>query len=109
MFHRAALYRSASGSTMLADLPPSSRQRRFTVSAAAAPTWRPAAVEPVEEVMSTYALRDRASPTLRPPPLTRLNTPAGTPASCRTWARSAPLAAEFTLGLATTVHPAAKA
>ena len=35
--------------------------------------------------------------------------PGGTSASCSTWARSAPLAAELRLGLATTVHPAASA
>ena len=48
MFHRAALSRSASGSTTLADLPPSSRHTRFTVSAAAAPTCRPARGGPSE-------------------------------------------------------------
>ena len=109
MFQRAAFSRSASGSTMLADLPPSSRQTRLTVSAAAAPTCAPAAVDPVNEIMSTPGWRDSASPTSRPVPFTRLNTPGGSSASCSTWAINVPLAAEFRLGLATIVHPAARA
>ena len=53
MFHRAAFSRSPSVSTMFADLPPSSRQTRLTVCAAASPTLIPAPVEPVNETMST--------------------------------------------------------
>ena len=57
MFQRAAFSRSPSVSTMLADLPPSSRQTRLTVRAAASPTLIPAAVEPVNEIMSTSGWR----------------------------------------------------
>ena len=81
----------------------------MTVPAAAAPTASPAVVDPVNEIMSTPGWRDSASPAWRPVPFTRLNTPGGTSASCSTWAIRAPLAAESTLGLATTVHPAARA
>ena len=48
-----ALARSASSSTMLADLPPSSCATRFTVGAAACATSTPARVEPVNDIMST--------------------------------------------------------
>ena len=47
-----ARLRSASSSTMLADLPPSSCATRLTVSAAALATAMPARVEPVNDIMS---------------------------------------------------------
>ena len=78
-----AFTRSASGSTMLGDLPPSSCATRFTVSAAFLATAMPARVEPVKLTMSTSLWLDSATPTPGPSPLTRLNTPAGTPAACR--------------------------
>ncbi|MNE99931.1 hypothetical protein D3C80_1986790 [compost metagenome] len=50
-----------------------------------------------------------AEPTVGPSPLTRLKTPAGTPASCKTSANRTVLTAENSLGLSTIVHPAASA
>lgn len=48
----------------------------------------PARVEPVIEIMSTSGWLASAAPTLSPVPLTRLNTPAGMPASCINSAKS---------------------
>ena len=72
---------------MLGDLPPSSWATRLTVGAAFWATWAPARVEPVKDIMSTPGCFDSAAPTVGPSPLTRLKTPAGTPASCMTWAK----------------------
>ena len=83
-----AFCRSASSRTMLADLPPSSCATRLTVSAAALATAMPARVEPVNDIMSMPGWEDSASPTVGPSPLTRLNTPGGTPASSRISAKS---------------------
>src|SRR5256886_2851626 len=56
-----ALPRSASSSTTLADLPPSSRATRLTVSAATADTRRPALVEPVKETIDRKSTRLNSS------------------------------------------------
>ena len=66
---------------MLADFPPSSWQTRLTVGAAACATRTPARVEPVKDTMSMSGWLLMAWPTVGPSPLTRLNTPAGTPAA----------------------------
>ena len=76
-----AAARSASGNTTLADLPPNSSVTRFTVSAANAATRLPARVDPVKLTMSTSGWLASTSPTTGPAPLTKLNTPAGKPAS----------------------------
>ncbi|MCC2654970.1 MAG: hypothetical protein K0Q76_78 [Panacagrimonas sp.] len=74
-----ALGKSASSRMIEGDLPPSSRATRLTVSAAAAATRRPAAVEPVKDTMSTSRWRTSASPTVGPRPITMLKTPGGKP------------------------------
>ena len=51
-----AVSRSASGSMMLADLPPNSWATRLTVSAAVFATMMPARVEPVKDIMSTSGM-----------------------------------------------------
>ncbi len=107
MFQRAAFSRSPSVSTMFADLPPSSRQTRLTVWPPPRRPWRPAPVEPVNEIMSTSGWRDRASPTTLPRPMTRLKTPGGVPASSMTSARATPEAGEASDGFSTIVQPAA--
>ena len=104
-----AFARSASSSTMLADLPPSSCATRFTVSAAALATAMPARVEPVNDIMSMPGCDDIASPTVGPSPLTRLNTPGGTPASCSTSANSMAFIGATSEGFRMTVQPAASA
>ena len=50
---------------------------------AAAIVILPTRVEPVKDTMSTSGCEESGAPTPGPSPFTRLNTPAGTPASCR--------------------------
>ena len=73
---RTASSRSASSATMMALLPPSSRMlrpnRRATVSA----TRRPASVEPVKLISGRRGSLIIRSPTTRPLPMSRLNTPS---------------------------------
>ena len=57
--------------------------------------------------MSGWALM--AAPTPGPSPLTMLNTPGGTPASCRISASIQALKGAISLGLSTMVQPTAKA
>src|ERR1700761_868875 len=78
-----ALVRSAPSRMMFGDLPPSSWLTRLTVGAARLATSMPARVEPVNEIMSISGCSLIAAPTSGPRPLSRLNTPFGTPASCR--------------------------
>ena len=104
-----AAAKSASSSTMFADLPPSSCVTRFTVGAAARATSMPARVEPVNETMSISGCAEMAAPTVGPSPFTRLKTPAGTPASCRISAMIAALSGATSVGFSTIVQPAASA
>src|SRR5690242_14607163 len=90
--------RSASGRTTLGDLPPSSAATRL-----------PARVEPVNETMSTPSCDAIASPTTGPGPDTRLNTPDGNPASSMMSASAYAASGATSLGLSTTVQPAARA
>ena len=101
--------RSASSRTMLADLPPSSCATRFTVGAARRATSMPARVEPVNDTMSTSGWAARAAPTVAPSPCTRLNTPAGTPASSRISVNTMALSGDTSDGFSTIVQPAASA
>ena len=78
-------------------------------SAASSMTRRPARVEPVKDTMSTLGCAAMASPTTGPTPLTKLNTPAGRPTSSMISARMKALIGATSLGLSTTVQPAARA
>ena len=82
-----ALVKSASSRMTFGDLPPSSWLTRLTVLAARLATSMPARVEPVNEIMSMPSCSLIATPTSGPRPLTRLNTPFGTPAACMTSAK----------------------
>ena len=92
---------------MLADLPPSSCVTRFTVGAAFCATEMPARVEPVNDTMSTSGCDDSATPTPGPSPLTRLNTPGGTPASSITSAKMIAFSGAISVGFRIIVQPAA--
>ena len=94
---------------MLADLPPSSCSTRLTVVAPAAATAMPARVEPVNDTMSMPGCAAMAAPATGPSPWTRLNTPAGTPASCSTSVNSVALSGANSDGLSTMVQPAVSA
>src|SRR6185312_9159194 len=104
-----AVFKSASSRMTFADLPPSSSDTRLTVSEAAFETWIPARVEPVNDIMSMPGCAAMAAPTSGPVPSTRLNTPLGTPASCKISARMCALSGATSLGFSTIVQPDASA
>ena len=81
----------------------------MTVSAATWVTRLPARVDPVNETMSTSGWAAMASPTTGPTPVTRLNTPGGSPTESMISARMKALSGATSLGLSTTVQPAASA
>src|SRR3954454_15792828 len=76
----AAASRSASGKTMNALLPPSSRPTRLTRLAAAAWIAAPVATDPVNEIASTSRASTSAAPAASPRAWTTLKTPGGGPA-----------------------------
>ena len=59
----AAIARSASSSTIVADLPPSSRNTRFIVAAPFSMIRWPTTVDPVNEIRSTFGDSVSSSPT----------------------------------------------
>src|SRR5690606_5038256 len=65
--------------------------------------------EPVKDTMSTSGCEVSALPTVGPSPCTMLNTPLGTPASCRMSASSAAESGAISEGLSTMVQPVASA
>src|ERR1700730_7115117 len=69
--------RSASSRTIVADLPPSSRQRRFRVGAPFSMIRLPTVVDPVNEMRSTLGESVSSSPTKWSDAVTTLNTPGG--------------------------------
>ena len=105
-----AVPKSASSSTIAADLPPSSRKTRLRVSLAAAMIRRPVGVDPVKVTMSTSGLVVSAAPTAGSDELSTLTTPAG----MSVWLAISSPSASVTSGvsgapLSTTVQPAASA
>ena len=62
---------------MVADLPPSSRNRRFIVAAPFSMIRFPTAVEPVKEIRSTFGESVSSSPTRWSDAVTTLTTPGG--------------------------------
>ena len=101
--------RSASSSTIRAELPPSSRWARLRCRPAASPTLRPAAVDPVKLRTRTCGSATSAWPTSAAPGST-CRTPSGRPASWNTRARvTPPDTAVRGSGLSTTALPSASA
>ncbi|MNI63961.1 hypothetical protein D3C73_1193760 [compost metagenome] len=76
----AARSRQASGSTISADLPPSSSVTLLSVVAATPMTCLPVSTPPVNDTFATPGWLVSQSPISRPLPSTTLNTPLGTPA-----------------------------
>ncbi len=106
----AAVPKSASSSTIAADLPPSSRKTFLRVSLAAAMMRRPVGVDPVKVTMSTSGLVVSTAPTSGSDELSTLTTPAG----MSVWLAISSPSASVTSGvsgapLSTTVQPAASA
>ena len=102
----AAFSRSASGSTIIAFLPPSSSVTVFT-PAAAASAWiaRPTRSEPMKARRLTSGCALSAWPTPGPSPLTTLSTPAGSRSLKSSPIRSAD-SGVWSAGLRTTAFPA---
>src|SRR5207244_7043370 len=80
-----------------------------TEGAAASATRMPALVDPVKETRSISGCVVIALPTVGPSPVTKLNTPFGKWAACRTSASTVVLIDVNSLGFTTTVQPAANA
>ena len=101
---------SASAMTMLADFPPISNDSFFNPAAALAMIARPVLDSPVKVMASTSGCTVIASPAAPgPKPCTTLNTPGGMPASAQISARIEAVIGDCSAGLATTVHPKARA
>ena len=100
--------RSASGSTIALDFPPSSKVTGRSSSPQAAAIFRPTGVEPVNATLSTPGCFTSVSPS-RPEPVTRLTTPAGTPAAATASMITRMDSGVGDAGLITTVQPASSA
>ena len=103
----AAAATSASSKTMTGALPPSSRWTFLRSVAAAPATSMPARTEPVIATICGVGCETSARPVSRSPQTT-LSTPGGRN-SWAIWASSVELAGVVSLGLRTTVLPAASA
>jgi hypothetical protein len=104
-----ATSRSASSSTISALLPPSSSETFFRVPPAAAPTRRPTALDPVNEIIATFGSSARAEPASASPGST-CSRPSGRPASSNSRAtRAPPDTGVCTSGLSMTALPRASA
>src|SRR3984893_9396651 len=108
--NNAAVEKSASSRTMAADLPPSSRNTRLSVSLAAAMIRRPVAGDPVNGTTSTSGLVRNNAPTSGSDELSTFTTPGG----MSVWLAINSPSASVTSGvsgapLSTTVQPAASA
>src|SRR3954447_8408711 len=103
----AAAFTSASASTSIASLPPSSRSTGVSVSAHAAMILRPVGAEPVNASLSTPALHSAAP--VSPKPVTTWTTGCAGTTSLNASASHPPIAGVYSLGLKTTALPAASA
>lgn len=105
----SACSRSASGNTIVGDLPPSSSDTGMIFSAAAAPMARPVVVPPVKDTFPTPGWRTIASPMIRPGPGSTDSRPGGSPASVIRRPRASETSGVHSAGLSTTALPAASA
>src|SRR5262249_33058680 len=95
----------ASSITMMTFLPPISRWTFLNDGADCSDTVRPTSVDPVNETTRTCSLVESALPISSPPPVTRLTTPGGTPASSRIRTKLSADNGVSVAGLKTTVLP----
>ena len=106
----AAIARSPSSSSTNADLPPSSRNTRFTVALAAAMIWRPTGVEPVNDTTSTSGWVVSSAPTALSDDVRTFTTPGGMSVASAISLPSASVAHGVSgAPFSTTVQPAASA
>eukprot|EP01139_Manchomonas_bermudensis_P006044 Amastigsp_a176310_44.p4 type:complete len:119 gc:universal Amastigsp_a176310_44:867-511(-) len=99
---------SQSSNATTGALPPSSRCVRLTSVAAARMACMPVPIDPVTQIMRTRALPVSSAPTEAPNPCTMFTTPAGKSCASLT-ARRRAVRGVSSLGLSTTVQPAARA
>ena len=78
-----AASKSASAKKMFGDLPPSSSEIFFSVSAAPRMIVLPTSALPVNAILSTSGCSTIAAPAVSPSPVTMLTTPGGRPASAK--------------------------
>jgi len=100
---------STSSKMMFGLLPPNSSDTATMPSAAACIMRVPTAREPVNVILSMPGWVMSASPVGSGVPVTRLSTPGGSPASWASSHRRIDVSDECSLGLRTTVQPAARA
>ena len=91
--------------TMMTFLPPISRCTFLNDGEACPETVRPTSVDPVNDTTRTASLTRSAFPTSAPPPVTRLTTPGGMPASSRIRTKFSADSGVSVAGLKTTVLP----
>src|SRR5260221_11551844 len=101
--------RGASSSRIVGDFPPSSSVTRFIVAAPSRIIPSPTATEPVKEILSTSGFGTSSAPTVLPRPVTTFMRPFGRSASCRASTKTRVCSELNSLGLITTVQPAATA
>ena len=105
-----ATSRSAEGSTRNGAFPPSSIDALSTCSAAWPSRVRPTGVEPVKETFRSRGSAMRVLESVAASEVTTaLTTPAGRPASARTWQKARLVRGVSSAGFSTTVQPAARA
>src|SRR5260370_40091458 len=93
----------------MGDLPLGSSATRLSVSAAGRRIVLPTAVDPVNDSLATSGCELICAPAVSPRPVTMLNTPGGSPASCSASVTTRVWMALISLGLTTAVQPAASA
>ena len=101
--------RSASSSTLVADVPPSSSETGIILSAAMWAMCLPVAVPPVNDTRLTSGCFVIASPITEPRPSSTLIRPFGRPACSHRRASSSAISGVTSAGLMTTALPAASA
>src|SRR5690554_5531152 len=89
--------------------PPSSNDNFLNIGAAVRAICSPVFVPPVNEIALIFGWLTIASPALGPNPCTIFNTPGGKPALLQISPNKDAVIGVISLGLATTVLPAAKA
>ena len=94
---------------MYGDLPPSSNDTFLKSLAAFSIILEPVGPDPVNDIMRTLGCSDKGFPTPAPSPLTRLNTPLGTPTLSKISAKITAANGVSSDGLSTTGLPAANA
>jgi len=94
---------------MKGALPPSSSDSFLSVGAHWAASRRPTSVEPVKVSLRTSGLAVSSAPMGRAPPVSTLNTPAGTPARWASSAMARALSGVWVAGFTMMVQPAARA